>query len=326
MSPAMLLMIGVLLVLAFGGIAFAFSGADTNKAAKRLGVAAKSGGSAGPLKAPADGNQLRRKNMQASLKERELRHAKKKIRPTLRRRIEQAGLSITPKTYWIAAGLSGLVGTVVALVMIHSIYGASLAGFAFAFGLPRWFLSFRKKRREKAFTREFAPAIDAIVRSIKSGLPVNEALKLVGSEMADPVGGEFRLLTDSLKLGVTIDEGLKRMFERMPTAEVNFFGIVMAIQQKAGGNLSEALANLSGVLRDRKRLVNKIRAMSSEAKSSAMIIGSMPPAVMLLVYFSTPDYIALLFKTELGNLMLMGCGVWMGLGILVMKKLIAIKY
>ena len=104
-----------------------------------------------------------------------------------------------------------------------------------------------------------------------------------------------------------MDEGLKRMYERMPTAEVNFFGIVMTIQQKSGGNLSEALQNLSGVLRDRKRLQGKIRAMSSEAKAGAMIIGSLPPGVMTLIYITSPNYIAPLFHIELGNLMLMGC-------------------
>ena len=119
-----------------------------------------------------------------------------------------------------------------------------------------------------------------------------------------------------------MDEGLKRMYERMPTPEVNFFGIVMAIQQKSGGNLSEALGNLAGVLRDRKRLQGKIRAMSSEAKTGAMIIGSLPPGVMGLIYVSTPNYIMPLFQVQLGNLMLMGCVVWMTLGVLVMKKMI----
>ena len=164
------------------------------------------------------------------------------------------------------------------------------------------------------------------MRSVKTGLPVHEALKLVGSEIPEPVGGEFRLLTDSLKLGITMDEGIKRMYDRVGTPEVNFFGIVMAIQAKAGGNLSEALSNLAGVLRDRKRLINKIKALSSEAKAGAIIIGSMPPGVMVMVYITTPDYIKILFNYEIGNLLLMGCAVWMTLGIIVMKKMIAIKY
>ena len=218
-----------------------------------------------------------------------------------------------------------------AVCVLHFVLGQGylvdlLGGFADGFGLPFWMLSFLKKRREKAVRREFATAIDIIVRGVKTGLPVNEAMKVVSTEVPDPVAGEFKLLLESLKVGVTMDEGLKRMFERMPTPEVNFFGIVMTIQQKSGGNLSEALGNLAGVLRDRKRLQGKIRAMSSEAKASAMIIGSLPPGVMALVYFTTPAYIALLFSTPIGNIMLIGCGVWMAIGIFVMKTMVSFKY
>ena len=164
------------------------------------------------------------------------------------------------------------------------------------------------------------------MRSVKSGLPVNEALKLVATEMPEPVRGEFRTLTEGLKVGVTMEDGLKRMYERMPTAEVNFFGIVMTIQQKSGGNLSEALSNLSGVLRDRKRLQGKIRAMSSEAKSGATIIGSLPPGVCVMIWFMTPSYIMPMFNTQMGNLMLLGCAVLMAIGVLVMKKMVSFKY
>jgi len=182
-----------------------------------------------------------------------------------------------------------------------------------------------KGRREKAFTAEFANAIDVIVRSVKSGLPTNEALRIVAREVPDPVGMEFNRLCEGLKVGVTLEQGCKKMFESMPTPEVSFFGIVMTIQQKSGGNLSEALGNLSGVLRDRKRLEGKIKAMSSEAKASAAIIGSLPPGVMGIVYLTTPDYISLLFTEHMGNLMLAGCALWMGTGIFVMRKMINFK-
>jgi tight adherence protein B len=326
MSLSLLIMVGVLLVVALGGVAFAFAGADADKTKKRMAAVAKPTVSARALKGVNDTNQQRRKNVQTMLKELEKQQAHKKKRLTLRRRIEQAGLSISIRTFWILSCLAGLAGGVGALVMVKALYALPLAGFAFAFGLPRWVLAFLKSRREKAFTRELAPAIDAIVRSVKSGLPVNEALKLVGTEMPEPVSGEFRLLTEGLKVGVTMDDGLKRMYERMPTPEVNFFGIVMAIQQRSGGNLSEALGNLAGVLRDRKRLQGKIRSMSSEAKTGAMIIGSLPPGVMTLIYISTPNYIMPLFQVRLGNLMLMGCVAWMTLGVFVMKKMIAFKY
>src|ERR1700742_1524301 len=166
-------------------------------------------------------------------------------------------------------------------------------------------------RRQKKFTTHLAGAIDVIVRSVRSGLPTNEALRIVAREAPQPVSGEFNRLVEGLKVGVTLDQGLKRMHDSMPTAEVGFFSIVMTIQAKSGGNLSEALGNLSSVLRERKRLVGKIKAMSSEAKASAMIIGSLPPGVMGIVYVTTPDYIKLLFTEHLGNLMLAGCGFWM---------------
>jgi tight adherence protein B len=326
MNISLFIMVGLLLAVALGGVAFAFAGAGGDKTKKRMAAVARPTISARVLKGASDTNQQRRKNVQTMLKELEKQQAQKKKRPTLRRRIEQAGLTISIRTFWILSCLAGLGGAVGALLTVKVLYAVPLAGFALAFGLPRWVLAFLKARREKAFTRELAPAIDTIVRSVKSGLPVNEALKVVGSEISEPVAGEFRLLTEGLKVGVTMDDGLKRMYERMPTPEVNFFGIVMAIQQKSGGNLSEALGNLAGVLRDRKRLQGKIRAMSSEAKTGAMIIGSLPPGVMGLIYLSTPEYIMPLFQNKLGNLMLMGCVVWMTLGVLVMKKMISVKF
>ena len=133
-------------------------------------------------------------------------------------------------------------------------------------------------------------------------------------------------MVESLKVGVTLEQATKRMMESMPTPEVGFFAIVMTIQTKSGGNLSEALSNLALVLRDRKRLQGKIKAMSSEAKASAMIIGSLPPAVMGIVYITTPDYIARLFTEKAGNLMLAGCAIWMSVGIMVMRKMINFKH
>jgi tight adherence protein B len=326
MNITMLLTVTLLIVLAFGGVVFAFAGMGAEKTKKRVVAVTKPTAGARAAKGATDVSQQRRKNVQTMLKELEQQSAQQKKRPSLRRRIEQAGLTITPRTYWILSAVTGVVAAVGAFLTVSAIYAGPLAGFGAAFGLPRWVLAFLKGRREKAFTREFAPAIDTIVRSVKTGLPVNEALKLVAAEIPQPVGGEFRMLTEGLKVGVTMEDGLKRMYERMPTPEVNFFGIVMTIQQRSGGNLSEALGNLAGVLRDRKRLQGKIRAMSSEAKAGAMIIGSLPPGVMALVYITTPNYIKPLLTIELGNLMLIGCGVWMAIGIFVMKTMVNFKY
>jgi tight adherence protein B len=318
-------LIALLGAAALGGAVFAFAGAG-EKTRKRMEAVSRPRGKARGTKAAQDNNQARRKNVQVMLKELEKQQAAKKQRPTLRRRIEMAGLTISVQTFWmLSAGFALALGAVVYFVGAP-IWAAPLAAFAGGFGLPLWVLAFLKARREKKFTNEFATAIDIIVRSVKTGLPVNEALKVVSTEVPEPVGGEFKLLIESLKMGVTLEQGLKRMYERMPTAEVNFFAIVMTIQQKSGGNLSEALSNLAGVLRDRKRLQGKIKAMSSEAKASAMIIGSLPPGVMALVYLTTPQYISLLFTEPAGNIMLIGCVVWMAIGVFVMKRMVSFKY
>ena len=312
--------------VAIGGAAFALIGGQGARTQKRVASITRQQASGSGARHAPDTNQQRRKNVTALLKDLEKKQAEKKLKPTLRRRLEQAGLTLTPRTYYILSGAAALIGMVGCLVTKQSVLVALLAAFAAGLGLPRWILSFLKARREKAFTNEFANAIDIIVRSVKSGLPTNEALRIVVREIPQPVSGEFERLVESLRVGVSLEQALKRMHESMPTAEVSFFGIVMTIQAKSGGNLSEALGNLSNVLRDRKRLEGKIKAMSSEAKASAGIIGSLPPAVMLLVYLSTPAYIALLFTERLGNLMLAGCVMWMSLGIFVMKKMISFKH
>jgi len=200
--------------------------------------------------------------------------------------------------------------------------GAIGLAFAAGFGLPRWLLSFLKKRREKAFLRALPDAVDVIVRGIKAGLPLFESIKVVAADAPEPLKGEFLAIIETQAIGMPLGEACARLYERMPVPEANFFGIVIAIQQKSGGNLSEALGNLSKVLRDRKKMAEKIQAMSMEAKASAGIIGSLPPIVMLLVYLSTPEYISLLWTHPTGQLMLVGCVIWMSLGILVMKKMI----
>jgi tight adherence protein B len=326
MGPGMIYgLVVAFFMLAAGGVAYAFVGAGGGRTQKRMQAVTQQTAQVTVRGAP-DSNQQRRKNVQALLKDLEKQQAEKKQRPTLRRRIEQAGLTMEPRTYWILSGLAAMAAFIVCALSGQKLLVELLAGFAIGLGLPRWVLSFLKKRREKAFTNEFANAIDVIVRSVKSGLPTNEALKIVAREIPEPVANEFNQLCESLKVGVSMEQGLKKMYDRMPTSEVSFFGIVMTIQQKSGGNLSEALSNLSGVLRDRKRLQGKIKAMSSEAKASAAIIGSLPPAVMTLVYLSTPTYIATLFTEKLGNLMLAGCVVWMSIGIFVMKKMISFKH
>jgi len=323
----MIFLVGILFAITLGGIAFALTGED-EKTRKRVNAVAKPAGQARGRAASAVENQAqKRKNVAVMLKDVEKNRAAKKERPTMRRRLEQAGFpKAAPRTFWIICGIVACVAAAVAILTHQTPLVIALAVFAVGLGLPRWVLAFLTARRKKKFTENFAPAIDVIVRSVRSGIPTNEALRIVARESPDPVGSEFHNLVESLKVGVTLEQAMKRMMESMPTPEVGFFAIVMTIQTKSGGNLSEALGNLAGVLRDRTRLQGKIKAMSSEAKASAMIIGSLPPGVMGIVYLTAPNYIMKLFTEKSGNLMLAGCVIWMGIGIMVMRKMINFKH
>jgi tight adherence protein B len=279
-----------------------------------------------PAARQADKNQRsRREQVEGSLKEVEARRQKdKKI--SLSTRLMQAGVTWSTQKFMIASGVMAAVGF--AMVMLFGGGPLAALGLAFAagFGLPRWALSFLKKRREKNFLRALPDAVDVIVRGIKAGLPLFDSIKVVAADAPEPLKGEFLAIIETQAIGMPLGEACTRLFERMPVPEANFFGIVIAIQQKSGGNLSEALGNLSKVLRDRKKMAEKIQAMSMEAKASAGIIGSLPPIVMLLVYLSTPDYISLLWTHPTGQLMLVGCVIWMSIGILVMKKMINFNF
>ncbi|MGE0766503.1 MAG: type II secretion system F family protein [Hyphomicrobiaceae bacterium] len=269
----------------------------------------------------------RRRQVADTLKEIEDRQkAREKV--SLRLRLERAGLDITPNAFWIASASAAVI---VGVVTFFSTIGMTplisiAAAFAGGLGLPRWVLSFLTKRRQKKFTSEFANAIDVIVRGVKSGLPLNECLGIIARESPSPIREEFQDIVEQSRVGVPLQDCFERTMKRMPLAEVKFFAIVIGIQQQAGGNLSEALGNLSGVLRDRKKLAMKVSALSAEAKASAAVLGSLPFLVMTMVYATTPDYIMLLFHTKTGNFMLMIAAFWMTCGILVMRKMINFKY
>jgi tight adherence protein B len=263
----------------------------------------------------------RREQVEGSLKELEARRRKERKIP-LSSRLTQAGLGWSTQKFMIVSGILAAVCFAMTMVFGGGLIGAVGLAFAAGFGLPRWVLGFLKKRREKAFLRALPDAVDVIVRGIKAGLPLFESIKVVAADSPEPLKSEFLAIIETQAIGMPLGDACARLFDRMPVPEANFFGIVIAIQQKSGGNLSEALGNLSKVLRDRKKMAEKIQAMSMEAKASAGIIGSLPPIVMLLVYLSTPDYMSLLWTHPTGQLMLVGCLVWMSIGIFVMKKMI----
>jgi tight adherence protein B len=168
--------------------------------------------------------------------------------------------------------------------------------------------------------------MDVITRGIKSGLPVHDCLKIIGKESPDPLGTEFRRMIEQIGMGMTVEDALEKTYQRMPTSELRFFTIVLAIQQKTGGNLAEALGNLSIVLRARKLMREKIKALSSEAVASAMIIGVLPPGVLALVTVMTPSYMMVMYTDPRGQMMLAGGAVWMAIGGFIMKRMIAFKF
>ena len=263
----------------------------------------------------------RREQVESSLKDLEARRDKQSKVP-LSARLTQAGLDWSEKKFYVLSAVLAAVFFAGGWYAGGGLLGAAGLAFAAGFGLPRWVLSFLKKRREGAFLKALPDAVDVIVRGIKAGLPLFESIKVVAADSPQPLRDEFLAIIETQAIGIPLGEACQRLYERMPVPEANFFGIVVAIQQKSGGNLSEALGNLSKVLRDRKKMAEKIQAMSMEAKASAAIIGSLPPIVMILVYITTPGYISLLWTHPTGQVMLVGCACWMSIGIMVMKKMI----
>lgn len=266
----------------------------------------------------------RRKSVQDSLKdlEKKQQEQNKRVATTLKAKLIQAGLSITPGKFYVFSAIFGLFAFVVSLIAGMGLLVSLGVAFIAAAGLPRWFVGFLIKRRLNKFLEEFPNSLDVMVRSIKSGLPLTDALRLIAAEGQEPVKTEFRKVVESQQVGLSVPEACARMFTNMPLQEVNFFAIVIAIQSQAGGNLSEALGNLSRVLRERRKMRAKVSALSMEAKASAAIIGALPFIVTLLVYLTSPDYIMVLFQDPRGHLILGISAVWMSIGILVMRNMI----
>jgi tight adherence protein B len=324
-----LIIIAVLGLVCLGALAFVLlAPTRKDKAKKRLEtidptkrVRRGSGASA-----EATSKDRRRKLTEALAKiDDKNKELKKRKRVSLSQRLEQTGLTITPRQFYIGSVVAAFAFAFVGFISGQKIWVTGLLFLVGGFGAPSWFIGFLKSRRQKKFVDEFSNAIDVIVRGVKSGLPVNECLKIISTESPKPVSEEFHMLTEGIRIGLTLEQALARMYERMPLQEVNFFGIVLMIQQKTGGNLAEALGNLANVLRSRKLMEAKIKALSAEAKASAMIIGSLPFLVMGAVKLASPDYLEPLFSTKEGNFILLGAGVWMSTGIFVMKKMIKIK-
>ncbi len=319
------LAVGGLAALAVGGVIYALlypylSGGRRAEQRTKALVTQPSRTSAARQAAVSQTN--RRDKIATSLRDIENRQ-KEMTRLTLDRRLMQAGLDWDKRKFYLVSVIIGLVTAIVGLIAMGNPIGAAVGMFVGTFGLPRFMLNFLKKRRIKRFIEELPNAMDVIVRGIRSGLPLNDCMRMIANEAQEPLKSEFRTIMEATTLGLPISEAVMKLYERVPVPEANFFAIVINIQAKSGGNLSEVLNNLSKVIRDRKRMRGKIAAMSMEAKASAAIIGSLPIIVGALVYATSPGYISLLWTTVHGRIW-MGIGAFMMfLGVLVMRKMIS---
>ncbi|MEP2944144.1 MAG: type II secretion system F family protein [Hyphomicrobiales bacterium] len=265
----------------------------------------------------------RRKTVQASLSEiDEKAKSKAKKKASLALRLNQAGLSISKPTFFILSAVAAVIfalGAFVSQLPPLFIFGAAFVG---GVGFPRFVINFLKNRRVKAFTNDLPEAIDIMVRGIKAGLPLLDGMRLVSSEAREPLASEFRGVVEAQQLGLPLGQAIQRINENIPTPETSFLATVITIQQSSGGSLSEALSNLGKILRERKKMRMKVKAISSEAKASAGIIGSLPIVVAGVVAVVSPDYIGRLFETSTGHIVLACAAGMMLTGIAVMRKMI----
>ena len=319
------LLIAVLGFVVIAGVGFALAGGSGSADAKTLkrAQAIVGGDARESRRRPVAAQDQRRKQILKTLRDQD--RQQKKATLSLSARLQQAGLGISVQTFWVISVVVGVLVFGVAIILKPSPLIALGLAFASGLGLPRWVVGFIANRRIKKFTSDFPDAMDIIVRGIRSGLPVHDSLRVIAQESPEPLASQFNRLVESLSMGASVDQALEKMHENMPTPEVRFFSIVLAIQQKTGGNLAEALANLSTVIRARKLMREKAKALSGEAVASAAIIGSLPPVVATLISITAPDYMRPLFTDPRGHLMLMAGAFWMTIGVLSMRKMINFK-
>jgi len=310
------LIFAVLAALAIGGLAFAFLGGD-DAASKRRQALTKPSRKA--VSAVAD-RAAKKKQIAESLAELDKRAKGRRV--DLQTRIEQAGLSMRKGQFLlIFAGLAIVAGGLAYLKSENPIMGGLIA-VTVGVGMPNLVLARMRTRRIKKFIDALPGALDIIVRGVRAGLPVNDTLRIIATEAQEPVRSEFRRVVEQQALGISVPDALQKMARRVPATETNFFAIVIEIQSKAGGNLSEAVSNLSRTVRDRKRMRMKIGAMSMEALASAAIIGAVPFLVSGALYVTSPKYMSLLFTTSHGRIVTIIGLCWMAIGGAMMKKMI----
>jgi tight adherence protein B len=325
----MAIMAGLLLMfLMIGGVGIVYVRSSGSRYRKRL--AAISGQEA--RKAAAKGgsgrdaaNARRRQQIQGKLKKMEDERKASSKKVTLWDLLIQADMKISVRKFYLIGLAIGAAATVLYVIMGYPLYGAIAVFIFVSFGLPRWWVKRKGKKRQKLFTKNFANAVDVIVRGIKSGLPVSECLNIIARESPYPINNEFTALIEGVKIGQPMNDVLDRGLQRIPTTEYRFFAIVLAIQQQTGGNLAETLAGLSEVLRERKKMQDQIKTMTSEARTTAMIIGSLPFCMSALMTLTSYEYIALLWQETLGHYLIAAGVTLITIGTLIMNKMISFE-
>lgn len=320
MNLFVILAIALIVLIFFGTVVAVYVSSQRQKQKRTMAVIT------GSAKAASGDNKTseqdkRRAELAKKLKDQG--HVEGKGKATLALQLRQAGMKISARQYMIYSALSAVACVFLAKFLLgQSIIVALLAGVVGFFGVPKYVIRWRTKRRQKKFLKEFADALEAMVRLLKAGMPVGEAIAMASREFEGPVGEEMAMIYDSQKIGVPLHEATLEAAKRMPLTEMQMFATGIAIQQQTGASLSEVLSNLAGVIRSRYRLKRKVAALSAEAKSSAMIIGALPFVVGGGLFAINPEYMDPLLYSTTGNVMLGACAVWMGIGIFSMKIMI----
>ena len=314
-----ILIIAAALALYLG--AQAFSGPSVGKAFKRRLELLKERHADGVLAASANA-QIRKLMAQRQSRAEGIASTLIPKPALLRKRLEQTGKEITLARYGLISAGLGLIVMTLMLVKGAPFLLAFLFGAFAGLGLPHFIIGKMINRRIAKFTANFPDAIELMVRGLRSGLPITETLGIVAAELQGPVGVEFRGVADKMKIGRTMEAALQETADRLGTPEFQFFVITLAIQRETGGNLAETLSNLADVLRKRAQMKLKIRAMSSESKASAMIIGSLPFIVFGLIYMVNPVYLGGFFTDQRLIVAGLGGALWMGIGVFIMAQMI----
>lgn len=305
-----------------GGIGFFLVAQHNAQRAKIIGLV--QGGVSTTIKSQSDHNNGRTKIAGRLKNEKQIaKEAKKKN--TIRDSIAQAGLTISVKKYWAYSIAFAVLITVLLFVSGQSPFVVVCGGLSSLLGFPKLILGRMAASRQKKFLTEFPDALEAVVRMLKAGMPVSEAVSMSAREFTGPVAEEMGRVYDRQKIGVPLHTAAREACARMPLTEMNMFATSLAIQAQTGSSLSDVLMNLSGMIRGRFRLKRKIKALSSEAIASASIIGALPILVASGMYFTNEEYISILFTDPFGKVLLIGAILWMGIGIVMMKVMINFK-